>query len=59
VVAAIGYVETVQPNLGQACLDHGKPYLTVDQAAIRWVFESPFFIRQIRGEAILWHSLLK
>ncbi|MBO9551735.1 tyrosine-type recombinase/integrase [Pseudomonas sp.] len=39
VLAATGDVETVKTILGYACLDHSKPYLTVDQATIRRVFE--------------------
>ncbi|KPB36941.1 Integrase [Pseudomonas amygdali pv. sesami] len=39
VLAATGDVETVQTILGHACLDHSKPYLTVDQATIRRAFE--------------------
>lgn len=30
VLAATGDVETVQTILGHSCLDHSKPYLTVD-----------------------------
>jgi len=32
VLAATGDVETLQKILRHACLDHCKPYLTVDQA---------------------------
>lgn len=39
VLAATGNVETVQTILGQACLDHSKPYLTVDIEVIRRAFE--------------------
>ncbi|WP_122257844.1 site-specific integrase [Pseudomonas amygdali] len=39
VLAATGDVETVQTILGHACLDHSKPYLTIDQATIRNAFE--------------------
>jgi site-specific recombinase XerD len=39
VLAATGDVETVQTILGHACLDHSKPYLTVDQETLRWAFE--------------------
>jgi site-specific recombinase XerD len=39
VLAATGDVEAVQTILGHACLDHSKPYLTVDQAIIRSAFE--------------------
>lgn len=39
VLAATGDVETVQTILGESCLDHSKPYLTVDQATIRHAFE--------------------
>jgi site-specific recombinase XerD len=39
VLAATGSVEIVQTILGHACLDHTKPYLTVDQATIRHAFE--------------------
>lgn len=39
VLAATGDVETVQTILGHGCLDHSKPYLTVDQATIRRAFE--------------------
>ena len=39
VLAATGDVETVQTILGHSCLDHSKPYLTVDQSTIRWAFE--------------------
>ncbi|CAM3919383.1 Integrase [Pseudomonas reidholzensis] len=39
VLAATGDVETVQTILGHSCLDHSKPYLTVDQATIRHAFE--------------------
>jgi integrase/recombinase XerD len=39
VLAATGDVETVQTNLGHACLDHSKPYLTVDIEVIRRAFE--------------------
>lgn len=38
VLAATGDVETVQTILGHSCLDHSKPYLTVDQATIRHAF---------------------
>lgn len=38
VLAATGDVETVQTILGHACLDHGKPYLTVNQEIIRRAF---------------------
>lgn len=36
---ATGDVETVQTILGHACLDHSKPYLTVDIEVIRRAFE--------------------
>lgn len=39
VLAATGDVETVQTILGHACLDHSKPYLSVDQSVIRRAFE--------------------
>jgi len=39
VLAATGDVETVQTILGHACLDHSKPYLTVDQSTTRRAFE--------------------
>jgi integrase/recombinase XerD len=39
VLAATGEVETMQTILGHACLDHSKPYLTVDQATIRRAFQ--------------------
>lgn len=39
VLAATGEVETVQTILGHACLDHSKPYLTVDIEVIRRAFE--------------------
>jgi len=39
VLAATGDVETVQTILGHACLDHSKPYLSVDQVVIRRAFE--------------------
>jgi site-specific recombinase XerC len=39
VLAATGDVETVQIILGHACLDHSKPYLTVDFEVIRRAFE--------------------
>jgi site-specific recombinase XerD len=39
VLAVTGDVETVQTILGHSCLDHSKPYLTVDQATIRHAFE--------------------
>lgn len=39
VLAATDDVETVQTILGYACLDHSKPYLTVDQATIRRAYE--------------------
>lgn len=39
VLAATGDVETVQTILGHACLDHSKPYLSVDQLTIRRAFE--------------------
>jgi integrase len=39
VLASTGDVETVQTILGHACLDHSKPYLTVDQATIRRAYE--------------------
>jgi hypothetical protein len=39
VLAATGDFETVQTILGHACLDHSKPYLTVNQATIRLAFE--------------------
>ncbi|MBS6036793.1 tyrosine-type recombinase/integrase [Pseudomonas sp. CAH-1] len=39
VLAATGDVETVQTILGHSCLDHSKPYLTVDQATFRHAFE--------------------
>ena len=35
ILAATGDVETMQTSLDHACLDHSKPYLTVDQATIR------------------------
>lgn len=40
-LAATGDVETVQAILGHACLDHSKPYLTVDQETLRSAFEIP------------------
>lgn len=39
VLAATGDVATVQTILGHSCIDHSKPYLTVDQAKIRHTFE--------------------
>jgi len=39
VLAATGDVGMVRTILGHACLDHSKPYLTVDQAVIRRAFE--------------------
>ncbi len=39
VLAETGDVETMQTILGHTCLDHSKPYLTVDQATIRRVLE--------------------
>ena len=39
VLAATGDVETVQIILGHACLDHSKPYLTVDIEVVRRAFE--------------------
>lgn len=39
VLAATGDVEIVQTILGHACLDHSKPYLTVDMQAVRRAFE--------------------
>jgi hypothetical protein len=39
VLAATGDVETVRKILGHACLDHSKPYLSVDQVVIRRAFE--------------------
>lgn len=39
VLAATGDVETVQNLLGHACLDHSKPYLSVNQIVIRRAFE--------------------
>lgn len=39
VLAATGDVETVQTILGHSCLDHSKPYLSVDQLVIRRAFE--------------------
>lgn len=38
-LAATGDGETVQTILGHACLDHSKPYLTVDIEVIRRAFE--------------------
>ncbi|MNQ96977.1 site-specific tyrosine recombinase XerC [compost metagenome] len=39
VLAATGDVDTVQTILGHACLDHSKPYLTVEIEVIRRAFE--------------------
>jgi hypothetical protein len=39
VLAATGDVETVQTILGHQCLDHSKPYLTIDRPTIRRAFE--------------------
>lgn len=39
VLAVTGDVETVQMILGHSCLDHSKPYLSVDQGLIRRAFE--------------------
>lgn len=39
VLSATGDVETVQTILGHQCLDHSKPYLTVDQETVRRAFE--------------------
>jgi len=39
VLAVTGDVETVQTILGHSCLDHSKPYLTIDQDTIRHAFE--------------------
>lgn len=39
VLAATGDVETVQMILGHQCLDHSKPYLTVDPETVRQAFE--------------------
>ena len=38
VLAATGDVETVETIFGHACLDHSKPYLSVDQIVIRRSF---------------------
>jgi len=39
VLAATGDVEIVQTMLAHACLDHSKPYLTLDMQAVRRAFE--------------------
>lgn len=39
VLAATGDVDTVQAILGHQCLDHSKPYLSVNQETIRRAFE--------------------
>lgn len=39
VLAATGDVDTVQAILGHQCLDHSKPYLSVDQTVIRRALE--------------------
>ena len=39
VLAATGDVKIVQTMLRHACLDHSKPYLTVDMQAVRRAFE--------------------
>lgn len=39
VLAATGDVETVQTIFGHSCLDHSKPYLSVDQLVNRRAFE--------------------
>lgn len=39
VLAATGDVEIVQTILEHACLDHSKPYLTVDMQEVRRAFE--------------------
>lgn len=39
VLAATGDVETVQTILGHQCLDHSKPYLSVDLETIRRAYE--------------------
>lgn len=39
VLAATGDVETVQTILGHQCLDHSKPYQTVDPETVRQAFE--------------------
>ncbi|HBO1859947.1 TPA: integrase [Pseudomonas aeruginosa] len=39
VLAATGDVDTVQAILGHQCLDHSKPYLSIDQGVIRRAFE--------------------
>ncbi|WP_456017505.1 tyrosine-type recombinase/integrase [Pseudomonas fluorescens] len=44
VLAATGDVETVQTILGHACLDHSKPYLSVDQGVIRRAFEMALYV---------------
>ncbi|XFB06467.1 tyrosine-type recombinase/integrase, partial [Azotobacter salinestris] len=45
VLAATGDVETVQTILGHQCLDHSKPYLTVDPETVRQAFELALWIR--------------
>lgn len=39
ILAVTGDVETVQTILGHSCLDHSKPYLTIDEATLRHAFE--------------------
>lgn len=39
VLAATGDVDTVQAILGHQCLDHSKPYLSVEQETLRRAFE--------------------
>jgi integrase len=39
VLAATGDVETVQTILGHSCLDHSKPYLSVDLGTIRRAYQ--------------------
>ena len=48
-LAATGDVETVQAILGHACLDHSKPYLSVDQLTIRRAFEIALWISFTRS----------
>ncbi|GGM31351.1 integrase [Pseudomonas asuensis] len=39
VLAATGNVDTVQAILGHQCLDHSKPYMSIDQDTIRRAYE--------------------
>nr|WP_269151989.1 integrase [Pseudomonas luteola] len=39
VLAATADVDTVQANLGHQCLDHSKPYMSIDQDTIQRAYE--------------------